>query len=56
MKIILTLICTMLLLSAQEIKSEPVPNAIAVYWKTLDKKEKNDARSLIHLNALLPNI
>ena len=40
MKIILTLICTMLLLSAQEIKSEPVPNAIAVYWKTLDKKEK----------------
>ena len=30
----------MLLLSAQEIKSEPVPNAIAVYWKTLDKKEK----------------
>ena len=30
----------MLLLSAQEKKSEPVPNAIAVYWKTLDKKEK----------------
>ena len=30
----------MLLLSAQENKAEPLPNAIAVYWKTLDKKEK----------------
>ena len=35
------MICTMLLLSAQENKSEPGPNAIAVYWKTLDKKEKD---------------
>ena len=41
MKLILTMICTMLLLSAQENKSEPGPNAIAVYWKTLDKKEKD---------------
>ena len=41
MKLILTMICTMLLLSAQENKSEPIPNAIAVYWKTLDKKEKD---------------
>jgi hypothetical protein len=41
MKLILTVICTMLLLSAQENKSEPIPNAIAVYWKTLDKKEKD---------------
>ena len=42
MKLILTLISTMLLLSAQEDKSVPVPNAIAVYWKTLDKKEKEE--------------
>jgi hypothetical protein len=41
MKLILTVLCTMLLLSAQENKSEPIPNAIAVYWKTLDKKEKD---------------
>ena len=40
MKLILTLISTMLLLSAQEDKSVPVPNAIAVYWKTLESQEK----------------
>lgn len=40
MKFLLTLICTLMLLPAQEKKSDPVPNAIAVYWKTLDNKEK----------------
>ncbi len=40
MKFLITLICTLMLLPAQEKKSDPVPNAIAVYWKTLDDKEK----------------
>jgi hypothetical protein len=40
MKLILIFICTLFFLSAQENKSVPVPSAIAVYWKTLDKKEK----------------
>ena len=40
MKFLITLICTLMLLPAQEKKSDPDPNAIAVYWKTLDDKEK----------------
>ena len=40
MKFLITLICTLMLLPAQEKKSDPAPNAIAVYWKTLDDKEK----------------
>jgi len=40
MKFILTLLCTMLLLPAQEKKKDPAPNAIAVYWKTLEPNEK----------------
>ena len=40
MKFLITLICTLMLLQAQEKKSDPAPNAIAVYWKTLDDKEK----------------
>lgn len=40
MKLILIFIWTLFFLSAQENKSVPVPSAIAVYWKTLDKKEK----------------
>ncbi|MEA1881115.1 MAG: hypothetical protein U9N31_01750 [Candidatus Marinimicrobia bacterium] len=40
MKFVLTLICTLMLLPAQEKKKDPVPNAIAVYWKTLEPKEK----------------
>ncbi|MBT3478437.1 MAG: hypothetical protein HOA15_06475 [Candidatus Marinimicrobia bacterium] len=40
MKFVLTLICTLMLLPAQEKKKDPVPNAIAVYWKTLEPNEK----------------
>ncbi len=40
MKILITLLCTLMLLPAQEKKADPAPNAIAVYWKTLDEKEK----------------
>lgn len=40
MKLILTIICTFTFLTPQEQKSEPAPNAIAVYWKTLEYKEK----------------
>ena len=40
MKFLITLICTLMLLPAQEKKSDSAPNAIAVYWKTLDDKEK----------------
>ena len=40
MKFILILIATLMFLPAQETKTESVPNAIAVYWKTLEHKEK----------------
>tara|TARA_Y100000758_G_scaffold293413_1_gene249516 strand:- start:729 stop:1169 length:441 start_codon:yes stop_codon:yes gene_type:complete len=40
MKFILILIATLMFLPAQEKKTESVPNAIAVYWKTLEHKEK----------------
>jgi len=40
MKFIFTLLCTMMLIGAQEKKVEPAPNAIAVYWKTLEPEGK----------------
>ena len=40
MKFIFTLLCTMMLIGAQEKKVEPAPNAIAVYLKTLEPEGK----------------
>ena len=40
MKFIFTLLCTMMLIGAQEKKTDPAPNAIAVYWKPLESQEK----------------
>ena len=40
MKIMITLIFPLMLLSAQGQKKDPAPNAISVYWKTLEPKEK----------------
>jgi len=40
MKFIFTLLCTMMLIGAQEKKTDLAPNAIAVYWKTLESQEK----------------
>ena len=40
MKFIFTLLCTMMLIAAQEKNTDPAPNAIAVYWKTLESQEK----------------
>ena len=40
MKFVLTILCTLSLILAQEKKVDPAPNAIAVYWKTLDPPEK----------------
>ena len=40
MKFIFTLLCTMMLIGAQENKTDPAPNAIAVYLKTLESQEK----------------
>ena len=40
MKFIFTLLCTIMLIGAQEKKVEPAPNAIAVYWKTLEPEGK----------------
>ena len=40
MKFIFTLLCTMMLIGAQEKKTDPAPNAIAVYWNTLESQEK----------------
>ena len=40
MKIMITLIFSLMLLSAQGQKKDPVPTAISVYWKTLEPKEK----------------
>ena len=40
MKIMITLIFSLMLLSAQGQKKDPAPNAISVYWKTLEPKEK----------------
>ena len=40
MKIMITLIFCFMLLSAQGQKKDPAPNAISVYWKTLEPKEK----------------
>ncbi|MBC8345987.1 MAG: hypothetical protein ISR82_05810 [Candidatus Marinimicrobia bacterium] len=40
MKLIFTLLCSIMLIGAQEKKIEPAPNAIAVYWKTLESQEK----------------
>ena len=40
MKFIFTLLCTMMLIGAQENNTDPAPNAIAVYWKTLESQEK----------------
>ena len=40
MKIMITLIFSLMLVSAQGQKKDPAPNAISVYWKTLEPKEK----------------
>jgi hypothetical protein len=40
MKFIFTLLCMMMLIGAQEKNTDPAPNAIAVYWKTLESQEK----------------
>ena len=40
MKIMITLIFSLMLLSAQGQKKDSAPNAISVYWKTLEPKEK----------------
>ncbi|MDG2398570.1 MAG: hypothetical protein P8M59_04565 [Candidatus Marinimicrobia bacterium] len=40
MKFIFTLLCTMMLIGAQKKNTDPAPNAIAVYWKTLESQEK----------------
>lgn len=40
MKFIFTLLYTMMLIGAQEKNTDPAPNAIAVYWKTLESQEK----------------
>ena len=40
MKLIITLIFSLMLLCAQDQKSDPAPNAISVYWKTLEPNEK----------------
>ena len=40
MKIMITLIFSLMLLSAQGQKKNPAPNDISVYWKTLEPKEK----------------
>ena len=40
MKFVLTILCTLSLILAQQKKVDPAPNAIAVYWKTLDPQEK----------------
>ena len=40
MKIMIPFIFSLMLLSAQGQKKDPAPNAISVYWKTLEPKEK----------------
>ena len=40
MKIMITLIFSLMLLSAQGQKKDSAPNTISVYWKTLEPKEK----------------
>ena len=40
MKFVLTILCTLSFILAQEKKVDPAPNAIAVYWKTLEPREK----------------
>ena len=40
MKLVITIIFPLMLVFAQDQKSDPTPNAISVYWKTLEPKEK----------------
>ena len=40
MKLIITIIFPLMLVSAQDRKNDPMPNAISVYWKTLEPNEK----------------
>tara|TARA_B100000676_G_scaffold77652_1_gene77309 strand:+ start:1369 stop:1809 length:441 start_codon:yes stop_codon:yes gene_type:complete len=40
MKIMITFIFSLMLVSAQGQEKDPAPNAISVYWKTLEPKEK----------------
>ena len=40
MKLIITIIFPLMLVSAQDQKNDPMPNAISVYWKTLEPNEK----------------
>ena len=40
MKLVITIIFPLMLVFAQDQKSDPTPNAISVYWKTLEPTEK----------------
>ena len=40
MKLFITIIFPLMLVFAQDQKSDPTPNAISVYWKTLEPNEK----------------
>ena len=40
MKLVITIIFPLMLVFAQDQKSDPTPNAISVYWKTLEPNEK----------------
>ena len=40
MKLVITIIFPLMLVFAQDQKNDPTPNAISVYWKTLEPNEK----------------
>ena len=40
MKLVISIIFPLMLVFAQDQKSDPTPNAISVYWKTLEPNEK----------------
>ena len=40
MKLFITIIFPLMLVFAQDQKNDPMPNAISVYWKTLEPNEK----------------
>ena len=40
MKLVITIIFPLMLVFAQDQKSDPTPNAISVYWKTLEPNQK----------------
>ena len=40
MKLVITIIFPLMLVFAQDQKNDPMPNAISVYWKTLEPNEK----------------